>query len=206
MTQSYLGTVALAALAILLALSVRNIDEIWAWITGPLAGGLFVPIVLRWYWWRLNGYGFALATAAGLAVSLWTQTRPDLAFFEASLAAWSASLVAGVAGSLLTAPTDRATLESFWRRIRPFGLWGPVRARLDPSEVAATMRRNRLDLLHVPAAIGWHLSGVVAVISLLLHKWWTCAGGAVVFAVLSTVLYFGWYRKLEESVEPAAAE
>jgi Na+/proline symporter len=72
MRQSYVGTVALAALAILLALSVRNIDQIWAWITGPLALGLFVPIVLRWYWWRLNGYGFALATAAGLLVSVWS--------------------------------------------------------------------------------------------------------------------------------------
>ncbi len=197
MAQSYLGTLVLAALAVALALGVRNIDQIWSWITGPLAGGLFVPIVLRWYWWRLNGYGFALATAAGLAVSLWTQTQPAMPFYEAALYAWVASLVGGIAGSLLTPATDRGTLERFWRQIRPFGFWRPVRERLDPTEVAATNLGNTIDVLSVPFAMAWHLSGVVAVISLLLRKWPVCLGAFLLFALMSYVLYFTWYRNLE---------
>ena len=204
MLQSYLGTLVFAAVAVILALGVKNIDDIWAWITGPLSAGLFVPIILRWYWWRFNGYGFALATAAGLAVSVWTQTRPEMPFYEAFLAAAAASLLAGVAGSLATPATDPETLERFWRRIRPFGFWGRVRARLEPELTERVGLRNTIDVLAVPFAVAWQLSGVVAVISLLLRKWTTFAAAAAVFALLSYVLYFTWYRNLQTREEGEA--
>lgn len=204
MLQSYLGTLVFAAVAVILALGVKNIDDIWAWITGPLSAGLFVPIILRWYWWRFNGYGFALATAAGLAVSVWTQTQPEMPFYEAFLVAAAASLLAGVAGSLATPATDAETLERFWRRIRPFGFWGRVRSGLEAELTERVGLRNTIDVLAVPFAVAWQLAGVVAVISLLLHKWTTFAAGAAVFALLSYVLYFTWYKNLQTREEGEA--
>ncbi|KAJ1495671.1 hypothetical protein T484DRAFT_1761594 [Baffinella frigidus] len=61
-----------AATTILAAALVRDVNEIWGFITMGLTGGMLVPIVLRWYWWRLNGYGFAVGIMFGTCVSICT--------------------------------------------------------------------------------------------------------------------------------------
>ena len=203
MQQSYLGTIAFAVIAIILSQAIQNINEIWSWITGPLSAGLAAPIVMRWYWWRLNGYGFAIATTAGLVASLaFKLTLPDLAFYLTFMATLSISVVGGLLGSYMTAPTDMDTLKRFWLRIKPFGFWGPVRDQLDPQLVQTYALSNANDLFNVVFGVGWQLSSVVTVISLLLHKWVTTALGASVFGGLSVVLYFTWYQKLEATDAP----
>ncbi|MEO0984314.1 MAG: sodium:solute symporter [Cyanobacteria bacterium J06639_14] len=199
MRQSYMGTIVFAVIAILLSRSVQNINEIWSWITGPLSAGLAGPIVMRWYWWRLNGYGFAMATAAGLTTSLTIRILiPDLTFYLAFLTTLSISVLAGVVGSYLTEPTDMATLKAFWLRIQPFGFWGNVRHQLDPQLVHEAHAKNARDRFNVALGVIWQLSGVVTVISLLLHKWPSAMLGIGAFSVLSSVLYFTWYKHLEQ--------
>jgi Na+/proline symporter len=195
--QSYLATLVLAMISIVMGLFVRNIDDIWSWITGPLSAGLFAPIILRWYWERLTGYGFALSTGVGLAVSIALKLFfPDMAIFISFPLTWSVSLIAGIAGSLLTEPTDPITLERFWIQIRPFGLWHTTRGRIQADVIKSSKRENRRDLLNLPLAVAWHLSGVVAAISVVLHKWQTLAGAGAVFLGATIVLYVTWYKKL----------
>ncbi|MGF1513432.1 MAG: sodium:solute symporter [Elainellaceae cyanobacterium] len=200
LNQSYISTVAFAVVAIGLSLSVQNINQVWSWITGPLSAGLAAPIVMRWYWWRFNGYGFAIATATGLLASVALKLlAPDLAFYLTFLITLGISLLGGVLGSYATPPTDMETLKTFWLRVRPFGAWGPVRMKLDGALVEQQQRANAMDISNVLVAVGWQLSSVVMVISLLLHLWGVLIGGAIAFAVLSGVLYFRWYRNLERA-------
>jgi len=120
----------------------------------------------------------------------------------------AASLAAGVLFSLATKPTDDTTLLTFWKRIRPFGFWGPVVQRVGKDFAREVSLRNTIDFLNVPLAIGWHLCGVVLVISLLLHKWLVLGGAAAAYVLLTTVLYFTWYKHLqskEEGEKEAAA-
>ena len=202
MRQSYISTVVFAAVAVVLGLTVRNINEIWSWITGPLSAGLFVPIVLRWYWWRLTGYGFAISTAVGLLVSLLLKIfAPYTTFYISFLATLAASLGAGIIGSYLTAPTPTETLKKFFLRIKPFGFWTPVRKRIDANLVRRIRLKNTIDILNVPLAITWHLSGVVFVVSLLLRKWNVLLVAVLVFSLLSLLLYATWYRTLQSKQE-----
>jgi Na+/proline symporter len=196
MRQSYGATVVLALTAVILALFVPSIDAIWRWITGPLSAGLFAPIILRWYWWRLNGWGFAVATAVGLLCSIGLELAGGLPLYLAFPLTWAAALAAGVATSYLTAPTPLGTLQTFWQRIRPFGLWRPVTQELASEQVQAAHQEHRRDLLATPLAVGWHVSGVVAVIALLLHKWTTLVLAAAAFALLGLLLHRVWYRTL----------
>ncbi|MCP4197474.1 MAG: sodium:solute symporter [Proteobacteria bacterium] len=195
--QSYLASLMLAITSIIMGLFVRNIDDIWSWITGPLSAGLFAPIILRWYWERLTGYGFALSTGFGLAVSIALKLFfPEMAIFISFPLTWSVSLIAGIAGSLLTEPTDMITLERFWIQIRPFGLWTATRSRIQADLTKLSKRESRRDLLNLPIAIAWHLSGVVAAISIVLHKWQTLTGAGAVFLGATIALYFTWYKRL----------
>ncbi|MFC1679980.1 sodium:solute symporter [Elusimicrobiota bacterium] len=206
MFQSYAGTFAFAAAAVVLGLAVDNINEIWSWITGPLFAGLFAPIILRWYWWRFNGYGFAAATGLGLLTSIALKiAAPAMPFYLSFVYTWAVSLAAGVICSLATAPTDQKTLVSFWRRIKPFGFWSPVVAEVGKDTAREVHLSNVIDILNVPFAIAWHLCGVVLVICLLLHKWTVLGGAAVCYVFLSVLLYFTWYKTLQ-SKEAAEKE
>lgn len=214
MRQSHVMTVVFAVVAVLLGLFIRNINEIWSWITGPLSAGLFVPIILRWYWWRFNGYGFAISTAVGLVVSLALKMlAPDMVFYMSFLVTMCCSLVAAVLGSYATKPTAIDTLKNFWMRIKPFGMWKPVTKVIDQSVRREFKFKNTTDILNVFFAIAWHLSGVVVMVSLLLRKWPACTGATIVFGFLSVLLYFTWYKTLQskeearkESKEMVAAE
>ncbi|NBO39487.1 sodium:solute symporter, partial [bacterium] len=67
MWHSRIATVAIVVLGLAFSLDSVNINDIWGWITMAFGTGLFVPLLLRWYWWRYNGYGFALGTLFGMA-------------------------------------------------------------------------------------------------------------------------------------------
>ena len=195
--QSYFSTIAFAVIALVLSQAISNINEIWSWITGPLSAGLAGPIVMRWYWWRFNGYGFAIATATGLMTSVLIKiTTPDMAFSLAFLTTLGISLFSGIAGSYLTQPTEMSTLKNFWLQIRPFGFWGKVRNQVDMKIVKKSHTENAIDLSNILFAVIWQLSGVVTVISLLLHQWFSASISAILLLGFSIFLYFNWYKKL----------
>jgi solute:Na+ symporter, SSS family len=190
--QSRAATVFLAGAGLVMALSVSNIDAIWSWITGPLSAGLFAPVLLRWYWWRFNGWGFAFSTAAGLLAALvlriGNQAWPLYVTFPV---VWSISLAAGIIVSLATEPTDHSTLINFARRIQPFGLWRAV------WRFGGEKKSDRSGWFHILltlVAICWHLSGVAGVISLVLHKWISLLISALVFLTAGAVLTFCFRR------------
>ncbi len=203
--QGYLATAGLTVVALVIALSVPNIDSIWRWITGPLSAGLFAPLLLRWYWWRLTGWGFALATAVGLVVSIGLQlAAPQLPLYVGFPATWGASLAAGLIGSWLTPATPRATLRAFWERIRPFGRWRPVLGDVDPALRVAARAEHRRTLLTTPSAVLWHVSGVVGIIAAVLHQWGVLLGALGTFVGLGVLLWEVWYRHLPRADAPVA--
>ncbi|MFQ5849617.1 MAG: sodium:solute symporter [Candidatus Binatia bacterium] len=200
--QSRWVSVVIVAIALLLSLGVRNINAIWGWITMAIGVGFFLPMVIRWYWWRMNGFGFAVGAGVGmLAGFLVPVLFPDspvyVAFAFVSLTAFFAVIL----GSYLTRPTDPQVLKAFYRRIRPFGFWGPVRNRLHGDVVKRIHRENRRDILAVGIAVPWQLVMFLIWITLILRQWVQFGFAVLIFSVLSIGLYFGWYRYLGKEVK-----
>ncbi len=90
--------------------------------------GLAVPLLLRWYWWRFNGYGFAVGTLAGMIAAIASQAiilpffrhsqyQELILFLVPSLFALAGCIIA----TLLTPPTDILVMENFYNVTRPFG-------------------------------------------------------------------------------------
>ena len=71
------------------------------------------PCVLRWYWWRFNGWGFTagilLGIVTAIAQALWFPKAPIWVYFPAVA---GANLAACVAVTLLTRPTDRDAAQA----------------------------------------------------------------------------------------------
>jgi Na+/proline symporter len=198
---SYLATVMLVVLGLVIGFQSESIAEIWNWMMVILGAGVIIPNVLRWYWWRMNGWGYALGTLGGMvlaSIALFFDNLPAYVVFPLIVAA---SLVLSILGSLLTSPVKIDVLVSFYRSVRPFGLWRPVKKIAQIStEVKASKAENvRLTVLNV-------LLGMMAIASLylfpmyLVGHWYRSSFlyfGVGMAAVV--ILRFTWYRNLPRS-------
>lgn len=198
--QGRVASIGIVVLGLLFSWPVANAGDIWGWLTLAFGSGLFVPLVLRWYWWRFNGFGFAAGTIAGMVAAIGFKlgniALPEYANF---LLPSGFSLLGCLIGTYASAPTDRAVLEKFYTITRPFGFWGPVRAALSPEERARASREHRRDLWAVAIAVPWQLVLFLAGMMLVAKQWQEF--GLLVTAVvpLSFGLYWFWFRHLERA-------
>lgn len=178
------ATVALCAAGVMLAAVVPSINRVWAWIQMGLGAGLFTPLFLRWYWPRLNGFGFAGGTAAGLVAALAVNAGTDLPVFASFPLVLALSGVAAAAVSWTTPPTADATLIAFFAQVRPAGGWSRVRRQAVEAGAleAADVDRHRRDVRSAVIALPF---AVAAQLGLLLF------GMAVVFRDTHHLPWFG---------------
>jgi len=156
-----------------------------------------MPTVLRLYWWRFNGSGFALGTLIGLIAALLQRVLvPQMPEWQQILYMVGAGLAGSVAATYVRPPTDRAVLEHFYRTTKPFGLWGPLKKILGPEEAAAAAREHKYDLISLPFALCWQMSMLLLPLLLIVRQYRASAVTAAVLAVALVGLYFFWYRKL----------
>jgi len=181
------------------AYSTKNINDIWGWLTMGLVGGTMMPTVLRLYWWRFNGSGFALGTLIGLIAALLQRALvPQMPEWQQILYMVGAGLAGSIAATYLRPPTDRAVLEHFYRTTKPFGLWGPLKKILAAEEAAAMAREHKYDLISVPFALCWQMSMLLLPLLLIVKQYRASAVTAAVLATALVGLYFFWYRKLPD--------
>jgi len=197
MLQGRLASIAVVLLGLFLSFSIANIDEIWGFITTGLGAGLFIPLLLRWYWWRFNGYGFAIGMLSGMITAMITEgigiEIPEYANF---LIPASMSLLGCILGTLLTPPTDEAVLDNFYQVTRPFGFWQPMRNKLSFPQQAKIKRENQRDILAIAIAVPWQLVLFLTGMMLLTKQWEPLGWLLVILMLLSIALYFSWFRYL----------
>jgi SSS family solute:Na+ symporter len=195
--QSYYATIGIAVSGVVLAMAVRNINEIWNLMTGPLGTAFVVPMAIRWYWWRFNGYGFAFSIGVGMLTAILVDTfLPGLVFFEATGITFVVSVVVGIVVSLLTPAVDDEVLRNFYRQIRPFGWWRRFARELDATEREPIRAENRLGVFNMFVALAWQLCMFMTAITAVWHHWEAMIPALTAFVASSIVLYFSWYRKL----------
>jgi hypothetical protein len=98
-----------------------------------IGAGTGLLYLLRWFWWRINAWSeiAAMASSFLLAVGLVALRRRGLSPSPhvSLVVTVSVTTLVWIATTFLTAPTDKATLEAFYRRVRPAGPgWSAVRA------------------------------------------------------------------------------
>jgi Na+/proline symporter len=195
---SYLATVLLVALGLAIGFQSQSIAEIWNWMMVTLGAGIIVPNVLRWYWWRMNGWGYAWGTLGGMALStiaLFFDNWPAYIVFPLIVVT---SLLLSVLGSLFTQPVEQKVLLSFYRSVRPFGFWGPVKEKtsFSPEKKIPSSENAWMTTLNV-------ILGMAAIASLYLFPMYLVGhwyGASIICLGLGLtaifILKFTWYRHL----------
>ena len=67
---SYLASFAVVVIGVLIGWNVTSVNSIVLWIVSGLWGGYTASNVLKWYWWRFNGYGYFWGMVAGISSAL----------------------------------------------------------------------------------------------------------------------------------------
>jgi len=130
------------ALALIIMPNLASIQTAWK-ASLLLGAGVGVVLVLRWLWWRMNAVGELTSLIASMMLApilLWLVEEDAVRLLLQAGIVTSAAVIA----ALLGPAEDRRRLESFYRRARPPGFWGPI-----AGDGAA---EDRIRLLHSLAA------------------------------------------------------
>jgi len=209
---SYFCSALIIALGIGFGFVTKSVHSITEVLVSVIVPAFVIPNVIKWHWWRFNGYGFFAGMAAGTvsALVLLFIGRPDYMamvgmepirlhpVYVVFPTIMVLSTIASVSVCLLTRPEEDAVLMRFYRTVRPWGLWRPIYEKCRAEDPAIQPNRDFWrDWFNVLVGIVWELAMVAAPIFLVIQqprKMWLCVA---VFVVTSTILKFTWYDKLE---------
>lgn len=201
MSHSRWASVVIVILGLLFSLFIKNINEIWGWITMSIGAGLMIPMLMRWYWWRLNGYGFAIGTVAGMIAAVIQKLAfpyaPEyLQFLFVSII----SFVSMVIGTVLTPATEHSVLKEFYKRTRPFGFWGSIKGTLPSHTMKELNAENRRDRISTVLAVPFQLVLFLTTMTIVFQRWDNLFWLVIILTLLGIGLYYFWFRHLSTEV------
>ena len=204
---SYFCSIMVVVVGICFGFMTESVNTVTQWLVSGLFGGYTATNVLKWYWWRFNGKGFFAGLMAGIISSLTLPAifyHPTLWRIEHNMALFPITLgistVVAIVVTLKTAPEDIEVLKKFYKQVRPWGFWGPIREMVmaeDPSFRPNT--RFKRDMVNIAVGIVWQLMLTITPIYLILKKFGNMWIAAAVLVVTSIFLKFNWWNKLEEN-------
>jgi hypothetical protein len=205
---SYLSSFGVVVAGIAVGWFVGSINSIIQWIVSALWGGYTASNVLKWYWWRFNGYGYFWGMVAGIGSSLVLPLAlPHTSPLNAFPLLLAISMAGCLAGTLLTPAEDFEVLKTFYKRVRPWGFWGPVLRQVLQEDPSFKPNRDfRRDMFNVVVGICWQTSLVALPIYIVIRNISAAMATLAVVAVTSVVLKLSWYdhlRQMEETTETA---
>ncbi|HYG22941.1 MAG TPA: sodium:solute symporter family protein [Verrucomicrobiae bacterium] len=210
---SRVASVGVLLVGTLFGLLTTSITEVMMWIVGALYGGYVMANVLKWYWWRFNGYGYFWGMMAGILSAMFMPEVARLVLgHPISNPLFLFPIIFGLSvagcllGTFLSKAEDDSVLKNFYKTVNPWGAWGPIRAKVvaeNPSFIPNPDFAK--DMTNVAVGIVWQLSLTALPIFIVLRSWkWAGVVGALL-AVTSVFIKLNWYDRLEKA-GPTPAE
>jgi solute:Na+ symporter, SSS family len=194
---SRVATGVLMVLSLVVMSFLTSVEQGWKLLIG-LGAGTGLVFILRWYWWRVNAWSEISAMIASFVTSVVLATfKYDLSNPASRTYALTMLITVGVTSAvwltvtMLTPPESQATLDRFYRRVRPGGPgWRSVAERLGYG-------RDRIP----GGALSWvnWVAGVLAVYCAVVSLGALLTGVAtrgVLYGIASIAAFLLIYRNL----------
>ena len=229
---SYVVSFGVVVVGVSFGYITQSINSAMQWIVSGLWGGYTVSNVLKWYWWRFNSWGYfwGMITGIGSALILPVVTPPVLHHFQPLVESHFGSnaadvlvlvghpitsfpvilvlsLVGALLGTFLTQPDPEDVLKEFYRRVRPWGFWGPIRAKVMAENPSFQPNQDFFrDMFNIAVGTVWQTCFIVLAIYLVTRRFDHALVALVVLAITSVILKFNWYDKLPAPTPDPAPE
>ena len=201
-----LGMVASSVIIVLgfaMSFMYEQIVSAWELLLYVMLTMIMVPAALRWHWWRFGARAFSWSMLASTGVVVAHKLFLDfLPLHWAIVFLIGSSLVVTVVITFLTPPADTDSLVRFYAKVRPFGLWKPVRLEaVRRGLVPANDPMPRLDVLNALIASFFQLGLGFAPFYMFLKDWANAGLWLGLVLISALVLYFTWYKNLPSPEE-----
>ena len=199
---SYLASTGFVLVGILISFFATSINTMFTWIMATLGAGVLIPNVMRWYWPRLNGYGYFAGTMTGMVLSLVQVLLEKAGLFSQPIYVTFPGLalvvmIVTIIVSFATPETEMETLKQFFRTVQPAGLWGKVsRAVMQADPQFRKETPFSIDLLVVSLAVPWLVILYTTPVLLVMGRTRQALIGGIVLAILSMILFAVWWPNL----------
>ena len=209
---SYISSFAVVVIGVLIGWNVTSVNAVVVWIVSGLWVGYTASNVLKWYWWRFNGYGYFWGMVTGITAALalppvlekvpFVQHLADSYSINMDVAivfpvVLMVSLIGCLAGTLLTKPEDEEVLKDFYRRVRPWGLWGPVYRKVVAEDPSFERNKDFLrDVFNIAVGMVWQVALVVLPMYIVIWELKRAAITLAIVLVTSAILKVTWYDHL----------
>ena len=206
--MGYVSGIVMVILGVGLGLLIKDVNMIFNIITAGLYGGFVCANVLKWYWWRFNANGFFWGMFAGIVASA---IPPALSvsgvthYFDGTRMLYFfpiffvIQLIACVAGSYAAPPTNTETLVNFYKTVRPWGFWKPIRDIAQQED--PTIERNKnfgINMTNVAMGIAGQILLTLLPMYFILSKWMGFGIVLALLAVIFIVMKKTWWNRLSD--------
>jgi len=211
---SYIASVAVVVVGITTGFFVESINQIALWIVASLWGGYTAANVLKWYWWRFNGYGYFWGMVSGIATSLILLLLDELNLIP-FLDNWPLpanpnmnsfpfiflnSIIGCIVATLMTKPESDEVLMKFYHNIRPWGFWKPIYEKVIKADPQFAANKNfKRDMINILVGITWQITLMATPVFLVIREFTSFGICVVILIITSVILKFNWWNKLEET-------
>jgi SSS family solute:Na+ symporter len=194
---SYAASILVVVVGCAAGYFIPSVHKATDWIVSAFWSGYAAPNILKWHWWRFNGWGYFYGMIAGIGGALALLAFPEVKPLEAFPLLMLLSAIGAVVGSLVTRPESEAVLVDFYTRTRPWGWWGPIRAAAELRDPSLEPNRDfGFDAFNVLVGIVWQTAFVALPIYTVIRDWNSAAICLGIIAVTTTILKFSWYDRL----------
>ncbi|MFT6321159.1 MAG: Na+/proline symporter [Granulosicoccus sp.] len=182
----------------------ESINSLTLWITSALYGGYAAANVLKWIWWRFNGFGYFFGMFGGLVASTFVPGLfPETSAIYIFPIILAVSFVGCILGTFLTPPDNEEVLKKFYQDTRPWGFWNPIIEKIKIDNPDFKPNKNfKIDMLNVLIGIVWQMTLVVMPIYIIIKSTQNFAIALVIFLITSFLLKKLWYDKLDGECYP----
>jgi Na+/proline symporter len=194
------------AAGILFGLTTDRITDVMMWLVGALYSGFVIANVLKWFWWRFNGYGYFWGMVSGIGGAMIVPVVAkrmyggDVNMIYTFPAIFVISAVFSVLGTLWSKPEDDAILIHFYRTVRPWGAWGRIRDQVALDDPAFQPNRDcARNWVNVAVGIVWQVCLVTMPTYLVLRSWPGFWISLAILGVTSVFMKINWYDRLEKN-------
>lgn len=185
-----IASVVVTALGAMAAFFSQDVATVFRLVIA-IGTGPGLVLILRWFWWRINATAELTAMVGGFIVGLTTSIVPIIQIEEFGLRLLVTTAITSVlwiTAMLVTPPESEATLEAFYRQVRPAG---PGWQRQQESTGLLPMQNLGQDIKRVLAAILLLFGAMFAIGGFLLLQ--PLTGWVSLIATVSGAM---WLRQL----------
>lgn len=198
-----LASIGAITLAFIFSLSFTDIVSAWETMIFVVVTMILVPATFRWHWWRFSAKAFVwgmIGTASFIVLQ--KIFYPHLGVVETLAVDTAASFIITLICGFVFPPTDMEVLVKFYSKVRPFGVWKPVRMEAEQRGlVPVNDPMPKIDILNGGLTAVFQVSLALIPFHLFLQRWNEMVLWLIVAVALSVILYFTWYKNLPSPEE-----